>query len=91
MEGNFVPHPRASELCAATVYTKAELWIVHLANFASVKAFTGRFERQGGRLDIFVENAAISMDKCEWLGDCVRFPTLPFAVDIKPRGGQILS
>ncbi|KAF7369500.1 hypothetical protein MVEN_00279800 [Mycena venus] len=53
------------KLSAATGYTKAELWIVDLADFESVKAFADRFQREGGRLDIFVENAAILMDKYE--------------------------
>jgi NAD(P)-dependent dehydrogenase (short-subunit alcohol dehydrogenase family) len=49
----------ASELKAETGYSKAELWIIDLADFASVKHFADRFEREGGRLDILVENAAI--------------------------------
>ncbi|KAH9479748.1 Short chain dehydrogenase sol3 [Psilocybe cubensis] len=37
-----------------------ELWILNLGEFASVKAFAERFEKEGGgRLDILVENAAI--------------------------------
>jgi retinol dehydrogenase-12 len=47
-------------LKAATGYTKAELWIIDLADFASVKQFADRFEQDGGRLDILVENAAIA-------------------------------
>ncbi|KAJ7799135.1 hypothetical protein B0H14DRAFT_2388227 [Mycena olivaceomarginata] len=47
------------KLKAETSYSKAELWIIDLANFASVKHFADRFEREGGRLDILVENAAI--------------------------------
>ncbi|KAJ7123550.1 hypothetical protein C8R44DRAFT_831248 [Mycena epipterygia] len=46
-------------LKAATGYTRAELWIIDLANFSSVKQFADKFERDGGRLDILVENAAI--------------------------------
>lgn len=80
-------HRRVSELSAATGYTKAELWIVDLADFASVKAFADRFEQEGGRLDIFVENAAIFMDKYESTKDgwetafvSLRFP-LPQLTD----------
>jgi retinol dehydrogenase-12 len=50
----------APELKAATGYTKAELWIIDLADFTSVKLFADRFEQDGGRLDILVENAAIT-------------------------------
>ncbi|KAG6841195.1 hypothetical protein C0991_000992 [Blastosporella zonata] len=41
---------------------KAELWIVDLSDFASVIAFGDRFEKDGGRLDVFVGNAAIATD-----------------------------
>ncbi|KAF8961516.1 NAD(P)-binding protein [Flammula alnicola] len=37
----------------------AELWILDLAQFSSVKSFAERFNSEGGRLDILVENAAI--------------------------------
>ncbi|KAF8903450.1 hypothetical protein CPB84DRAFT_1774170, partial [Gymnopilus junonius] len=40
-----------------------ELWIVDLADFSSVKSFAERFEADGGRLDIFVANAAIDPNK----------------------------
>ena len=30
-----------------------------MANFASVTAFADRFDKEGGRLDILVENAAV--------------------------------
>ncbi|PPQ72440.1 hypothetical protein CVT26_003769 [Gymnopilus dilepis] len=36
----------------------AELWLIDLASFASVKSFAEKFEKEGGRLDILVENAA---------------------------------
>lgn len=36
-----------------------ELWVLDLSSFASVIAFYERFERDGGRLDILVENAAV--------------------------------
>ncbi|KAJ3507672.1 hypothetical protein NLJ89_g6172 [Agrocybe chaxingu] len=38
----------------------AELWLIDLADFASVKAFVARYEQEGGRLDLLVENAAIA-------------------------------
>ncbi|KAJ7663866.1 hypothetical protein DFH06DRAFT_1295874 [Mycena polygramma] len=47
------------KLKAQTGYSKAELWIIDLARFESVKQFADKFERDGGRLDILVENAAI--------------------------------
>ncbi|KAJ6580891.1 hypothetical protein B0H19DRAFT_1251172 [Mycena capillaripes] len=53
------------KLKADTGYSKAELWIVDLADFESVKQFGDKFERDGGRLDILVENAAIAVDKYE--------------------------
>ncbi|KAJ3875603.1 hypothetical protein F5051DRAFT_454456 [Lentinula edodes] len=44
-----------------TGYTKAETWLLDLNRFASVQAFADRYEKEGGgRLDILVENAAIS-------------------------------
>ncbi|KAJ3915596.1 hypothetical protein F5877DRAFT_81690 [Lentinula edodes] len=44
-----------------TGYTKAEMWLLDLNRFASVQAFADRYEKEGGgRLDILVENAAIS-------------------------------
>ncbi|KAJ3890061.1 hypothetical protein GG344DRAFT_78194 [Lentinula edodes] len=44
-----------------TGYTKAETWLLDLNSFASVQAFADRYEKEGGgRLDILVENAAIS-------------------------------
>ncbi|KAJ7139182.1 short-chain dehydrogenase [Mycena epipterygia] len=51
------------KLKAATGYTRAELWIIDLANFSSVKQFADKFERDGGRLDILVENAALGAMK----------------------------
>ncbi|KAK7031654.1 hypothetical protein R3P38DRAFT_3393524 [Favolaschia claudopus] len=53
------------KLQAATGYTKAELWLIDLADFESVKKFADKFERDGGRLDILVENAALSTRKYE--------------------------
>ncbi|KAJ3891270.1 hypothetical protein GG344DRAFT_88388 [Lentinula edodes] len=48
-----------SKISQDTGYTKAEVWILDLARFASVREFADRFEREGGRLDILVENAGI--------------------------------
>ncbi|KAJ7160935.1 hypothetical protein C8R46DRAFT_1106009 [Mycena filopes] len=44
----------------STGYKKAELWIVDLADFASVTGFADKFEQDGGRLDLLIENAAVS-------------------------------
>ncbi|KAF7345408.1 WW domain-containing oxidoreductase [Mycena venus] len=57
------------KLKAHTGYSKAELWLVDLANFDSVKQFADKFEREGGRLDILVENAAIAADHYEGTKD----------------------
>ncbi|KAJ7132355.1 hypothetical protein C8R44DRAFT_698819 [Mycena epipterygia] len=43
-----------------TGYANAELWIIDLADFESVKRFADKFEKDGGRLDILVENAAFA-------------------------------
>ncbi|KAJ6580900.1 NAD(P)-binding protein [Mycena capillaripes] len=51
------------KLKAETGYSKAELWIVDLADFESVKQFADKFEREGGRLDILVANAAVGSFK----------------------------
>ncbi|KAJ3916021.1 hypothetical protein F5877DRAFT_81306 [Lentinula edodes] len=48
-----------SKLSQDTGYTKAEIWTLDLTRFASVREFADRFEREGGRLDILVENAGI--------------------------------
>ncbi|KAJ7756205.1 hypothetical protein B0H16DRAFT_694862 [Mycena metata] len=53
------------ELQAKTGYKKAELWIIDLADFASVTKFADKFEQDGGRLDILVENAARAQLKYE--------------------------
>ncbi|TFK62972.1 short-chain dehydrogenase [Pluteus cervinus] len=39
---------------------QAELWLLDLAKFSSVRKFADRWEKEGGRLDILVENAAVS-------------------------------
>ncbi|KAJ7780227.1 hypothetical protein DFH07DRAFT_865313 [Mycena maculata] len=51
------------KLKADTGYAKAELWLVDLADFDSVKQFADKFEQDGGRLDILVENAAVGTSK----------------------------
>ncbi|KAJ7762987.1 hypothetical protein B0H16DRAFT_504467 [Mycena metata] len=54
------------KLKANTGCTTAEVWIVDLADFASVKQFCDKFEREDGRrLDILVLNAAILAEKYE--------------------------
>ncbi|KAJ7696026.1 hypothetical protein B0H17DRAFT_1054612 [Mycena rosella] len=50
---------------AETGCTTAELWIVDLAEFASIKRFIDQFEQDGGRLDILLANAAIVSSKYE--------------------------
>ncbi|KAG6877071.1 hypothetical protein C0993_010531 [Termitomyces sp. T159_Od127] len=42
-----------------TGYEAAELWIVDLSEFSSVVAFADKFEKDGGRLDILLANAAV--------------------------------
>ncbi|KAJ7066475.1 hypothetical protein C8F01DRAFT_981521 [Mycena amicta] len=53
------------KLVAETKYKKAELWLVDLASFESVKAFADKWEADGGRLDILVLNAALNNMKYE--------------------------
>ncbi|KAK7039386.1 WW domain-containing oxidoreductase [Favolaschia claudopus] len=48
-----------NQLKAATGYSNVELWLIDLADFSSIKQFADRYEREGGRLDILVENAAV--------------------------------
>ncbi|KAK0443239.1 hypothetical protein EV421DRAFT_1710192 [Armillaria borealis] len=43
-----------------TDYSKAELWIIDLANFGSVTAFADKCARELDRLDILVENAGMA-------------------------------
>ena len=49
----------SAEIWEETGCSNAELWLLDLASFASVKAFAERFEREATRLDLLVENAAI--------------------------------
>ncbi|KAJ7708868.1 hypothetical protein B0H17DRAFT_1031140 [Mycena rosella] len=53
------------KLKTATGYNKSELWLIDLADFESVKQFADKFEKDGGRLDILVENAATIPKKYE--------------------------
>ncbi|KAF8138046.1 short-chain dehydrogenase [Mycena galopus ATCC 62051] len=53
------------KLKAATGYLNAEVWIIDLADFSSVKSFADKFEQDGGRLDILVENAGVTKSKYE--------------------------
>ncbi|KAK7056346.1 hypothetical protein VNI00_002900 [Paramarasmius palmivorus] len=46
-----------SKLSADTGYKNAEVWTLDLASFASVKSFVDRFEKEGERLDVLIENA----------------------------------
>lgn len=50
-----------AEIERETGYNGCELWIVDLANFASVTAFADKFEKEGGDLHILVMNAAIAL------------------------------
>ncbi|KAG2139821.1 uncharacterized protein EDB93DRAFT_1090014 [Suillus bovinus] len=49
-----------AEIERETGYNRCELWIVDLANFASVTAFADKFEKEGGDLHILVMNAGIA-------------------------------
>lgn len=51
--------PPSTELQSSTGYDKAELWLVDLSRYPSVLEFANKFELDGGRLDILVENAAM--------------------------------
>lgn len=50
----------AIDLKEETGCQTAELWILDLSSFDSVKAFADKFNDEGGRLDILVENAAVT-------------------------------
>lgn len=49
-----------TDLEAKTGYKNTELWLVDLGDFSSVRAFADRFEKDGGRLDILVQNAGVA-------------------------------
>jgi retinol dehydrogenase 12 len=53
-------HFTQKELKAETGYGSAELWIIDLARISSVVDFAERFEKDGGRIDILLLNAAIT-------------------------------
>ena len=46
------------ELRTETGYESAELWIIDLSRISSVVEFAERFEKDGGRIDILLLNAA---------------------------------
>jgi retinol dehydrogenase 12 len=54
----FVSHFTYKELKEETGYESAELWVIDLARISSVVDFAERFEKEGGRLDILLLNAA---------------------------------
>lgn len=86
---------RTKGLEQAIGYSKAELWIVDLADFASVKSFVDRALKDLERLDILVLNAAVVSPKYSATKDgwetgyevsCVRmslFLTLVYTPDYK--------
>ncbi|KAH0834222.1 hypothetical protein J3R83DRAFT_11535 [Lanmaoa asiatica] len=49
-----------SEIKSATGSKSCELWKVDLADFSSVTKFAERFQRESGRLDLLVMNAAMA-------------------------------
>lgn len=49
-----------AKLAEETGYTSAEVWIIDLADFASVRRFADMFEKDDLRLDILVANAALA-------------------------------
>ena len=48
-----------------TGFAAVEGWPLELSDFASVKAFADRFEKDGGDLDLLVENAAVA--RCDYV------------------------
>lgn len=38
-----------------------EAWPLELSDFASVKAFVDRFDKDGGDLDLLVQNAGVAL------------------------------
>ncbi|KAG1750555.1 uncharacterized protein EDB91DRAFT_1108138 [Suillus paluster] len=48
-----------AEIEQETAYNGCELWIIDLANFASVTAFADKFDKEGGDLHLLVMNAGI--------------------------------
>ena len=40
---------------------KVEAWVLELSDFASVTAFADRFDKDGGKLDYLIVNAAVAL------------------------------
>lgn len=62
---------QTADLGQGTGFDKAELWLVDLCSFTSVRAFADKFEKEVDRIDILVANAAIipheyELTKDEW-------------------------
>jgi retinol dehydrogenase 12 len=55
-----VSHFIYKELKTETGYESAELWVIDLARISSVVNFAERFEKEGGRIDILLMNAAVA-------------------------------
>lgn len=51
------------EIQEATGYEKAEVWILELTQFVSVRSFCDKFEKEVDRLDLFIANAAVAYHK----------------------------
>ncbi|KAJ7177415.1 hypothetical protein C8R43DRAFT_872411, partial [Mycena crocata] len=68
-------------LQAATGYKRSQLWLIDLSDFDSVKSFADRFEQDGGRLDILVENAGISSTTYVFLQISSALPRILWSVD----------
>ncbi|KAG9219908.1 hypothetical protein CCMSSC00406_0009511 [Pleurotus cornucopiae] len=49
----------------ATGFDRAELWLIDLSDFDSVKAFADRLDEEVDRLDILVNNAAVNLPSYE--------------------------
>ncbi|KAJ7185253.1 hypothetical protein C8R46DRAFT_375373 [Mycena filopes] len=58
-------HAAVDKVKAATGYSKAEVWTIDLKDLASVTQFADKFDREGGRLDILVANAALGIFQYE--------------------------
>ncbi|KAF9241280.1 hypothetical protein BU15DRAFT_60905 [Melanogaster broomeanus] len=54
-----------ADIQTASGYNNCALWLVDLADFASVNSFAEKFERECPRLDILVMNAGIAATKYE--------------------------
>ncbi|KAF9492244.1 NAD(P)-binding protein [Pleurotus eryngii] len=58
-----------ANLQQSTGFDTAELWLIDLCNFDSVKAFVDKFEKEVERLDILVANAGVVSMKYELTQD----------------------